>query len=63
MELVLSTDLHHNVAQGRYRSFFGDYLLMMTASLKLHSGNIANIVTTINYSNMYYAMYRSDNSM
>jgi hypothetical protein len=52
MELVLSTDLHHNVAQGR----FGDYLLMMTASLKLHSGNIANIVTTINYSNMYYAM-------
>jgi hypothetical protein len=56
MELVLRTNLHHNVAQGRYRSFFGDYLLMMTASLKLHSGNIANIVTTINYSNMYYAM-------
>ena len=56
MKLVLSTDLHHNVAQARYRSFFGAYLLMMADSLQLYSGNIANIVTTINYSNMYYAM-------
>ena len=56
MKLVLSTDLHYNVAQARYGSFFGAYLLMMTASLQLHSGNIANIVTTMNYSNMYYAM-------
>ena len=56
MELVLSTYLHHNVAQALYRSFFGAYLLMMTASLQLHSGNIANIVTAMNYSNMYYAM-------
>ena len=67
MKHVLSIDLHYIVAQAHYESFFGAYLLMRTASLQLpllmrtaslqlHSDNIANIVTTMNYSNMYYAM-------